>query len=189
MKVAVYGKFRSGKSEVCSIISNSIECDLFDFGDALKECVAIVYPKSVNKPKDRGRLIKFGQHLRKLDENIWVNIVEHKILNTKSRNILVTGVRQQNEYEMLKDQGFIFIRVDANEDIRIERCIANGDYFNKEYMYNSTETELEQFVPDYIVKNENDLKELEFNIKNILSEIISNQLEKDILKEAQGVTR
>lgn len=179
MKIAVYGKLRAGKTAVCDYIkSNSPNWEILDFGDALKECVAIAYPESVNRPKNRELLISFGQHLRKLDEDIWVNALKHRILNTFSDHILVTGVRQQNEYDMLKKQGFIFIRVEADREARIERCKANGDIFKEENLEDPTELAMDNFEADYTILNNRGFKELEISIRNVMADIIVKDMTK-----------
>lgn len=184
MKIAVYGKIRAGKSAVCEYIAEKYECDIFEFSGAVQETIDVCYPwmKGI---KNREKLISVGQHLRKLDEDIWVNVVKHKVENSKAPVVLVAGVRQQNEYDMLKQLGFTFIQVEASETTRIERCIEAGDKFDKESLRNSTETVMDSWNPDYLILNEYGFKELEINIENVLREIVSEKLREDFF--AQGI--
>lgn len=178
MKIAVFGGLRAGKTSVCDhILSKYKDFEIFDFGDSLKECVAKAYPQNEGQPKNRELLINFGQHLRKFDKDVWVNAVKYKIEVSNSKNLLVTGVRQQNEYEMLKDEGFIFIKIEAGEDIRIQRCIDNGDIFNVESLRDAqTEMVLNDFEYDYLIVNEGSFKKLEIAIDNIMKELVGNEL-------------
>ena len=170
MKIAVFGKLRSGKSEVCKFIQEILKCDVLDFGDALKECLAIAYPNS-KYVKDRNLLIGFGQHLRMFDNDIWVNALKHRIASRNTKNIIVTGVRQSNEYDMLKCLGFVFVKVEAPERSRIDRSTKAGDKFNLENLNNITETELDDFKYDFLITNDGGFKDLIIDTNNVLDEI------------------
>lgn len=175
MKIAVYGKLRAGKSAVCDYISDKYDCEVLEFSAAVQEVVDVIYPEKKGV-KDRETLVAVGQHLRKLDKDVWVNIIKNKIENSDARHILVAGVRQQNEYDMLKELGFTFIQVEASENTRIERCIEAGDKFDKESLRNSTEMVMDNWKPDYLILNEYGFKELEISIKNVLADLDSKAL-------------
>lgn len=168
MKIAVYGKLRAGKSAVCDYIADKYDCEILEFSGAVQEVVDIMYPEKKGT-KERTLLVNVGQHMRKLDVDVWVNIIKHKIINSKAPNILVAGVRQQNEYDMLKELGFTFIQVEASETTRVERCIQAGDNFSKESLRNSTELVMDEWTPDYLILNEYGFKELEISIENVLA--------------------
>lgn len=44
------------------------------------------------------------------DKNIWINSLEHKLMNT-DKNVIVTDCRFKNEIDVLKELGAIFIRI------------------------------------------------------------------------------
>lgn len=183
MNIAIYGKLRAGKSAVCEYIAENYECEVLEFSGALQEAINVMYPNKKGI-KDRELLISVGQHMRKLDEDVWVNIVRHKIENSTKPHILVAGVRQANEFKMLKELGFTFIKVDASESVRVQRCIENGDKFNKESLKNSTETIMDNYDPDYLILNEYGFKELEISIRNVLDDILRKEmLDKEMLDE------
>lgn len=175
MKIAVYGKLRSGKSAVCDYIANKYDCEVLEFSGAVQEVVDVIYPEKKGI-KNRETLVEVGQHMRKLDKDVWVNVIKNKIENSKAPHILVAGVRQQNEYDMLKKLGFIFIQVEASETTRVERCIEAGDKFDKESLRNHTELVMDEWNPDYLIMNEYGFKELEISIRNILDDIDSKAL-------------
>lgn len=175
MKIAVYGKLRAGKSAVCDYIANKYDCEILEFSGAVQEVVDVMYPEKKGV-KDRETLVAVGQHMRKLDKDVWVNVIRNKIENSKAGHILVAGVRQQNEYDMLKELGFTFIQVEASENTRIERCIEAGDKFNKESLRNPTELVMDEWKPDYLILNEYGFKELEISIKNVLEDMDSKAL-------------
>lgn len=182
MKIAIYGKLRAGKSAVCDYIADKYECEILEFSGAVQEVVDIAYPKKKGT-KDRELLIAVGQHLRKLDKDVWVNVIRHKIENSKAPHILVAGVRQQNEYDMLKEMGFKFIRVEASEPTRIERCLKAGDKFDKSSLRNPTELVMDEWSADYLILNERGFKELEISIRNVLADIESGSLRESFFKD------
>lgn len=175
MRIALFGKLRAGKSAVADYIADKYECDIIEFSHGVQEVVDVLYPE-FKGVKNRELLIEVGQHMRKLDKDVWVNVVKHKILNSKKPNVLVSGVRQQNEIDMLKELGFITIQVDASEETRIKRCIEAGDSFNVETLRNHTELVMDGWNPDYLILNEYGFKELEISIRNVLSDIESNKI-------------
>lgn len=183
MKIALYGKLRSGKTAVCEHIMDKYEnVQKIEFSDALQEVVDILYPE-LKGVKNREVLVGVGQHMRKYDVDVWTNIVKNRVLNSDARHILVSGVRQQNEYEMLKGLGFIFIRVEASENTRIKRCIEAGDSFNKESLRDYTEMIMDEWEADYTILNEYGFKELEISIKNILNDIHAKELKNNFFRD------
>ena len=182
MKIAVYGKLRAGKSAVCDYIANKYDCEILEFSGAVQEVVDVIYPEKKGV-KDRETLVTVGQHMRKLDKDVWVNVIRNKIENSKARHILVAGVRQQNEYEMLKELGFTFIQVDASETTRVERCIQAGDKFDKKSLRNSTEMVMDDWKPDYLILNEYGFKELEISIRNTISDIQNKELREAFFRD------
>lgn len=182
MKIAVYGKLRAGKTEACNYISQKLDCDVFEFSKGVQEVIDVIYPETKGT-KNRELLVSVGQHLRKLDENVWVNIVKNKILNSEKPNILVAGVRQENEFEMLKELGFTFIQIEASETTRVERCMAQGDSFKLESLRDHTEMVMDNYKPDYLILNEYGFKELEISINNVLSEILGQELKEVVIRE------
>lgn len=183
MKIAVYGKLRAGKSAVCDYIANKYDCEVLEFSKAVQEVLDVAYPEKKGT-KNRELLIAVGQHMRKLDEDVWVNVIRHKIEKSDAPNILVAGVRQQNEYDMLKELGFTFIQVEASETTRIERCIEAGDKFDKESLRNHTELVMDEWTPDYLILNEYGFKELEISIRNVLADIeLKEKIREDFFRD------
>ena len=153
-----------------------------EFSGAVQEVIDVIYPEKKGV-KDRETLVSVGQHMRKLDKDVWVKVIRNKIKSSKANNILVAGVRQQNEYDMLKELGFTFIQVEASETTRVERCVEAGDKFDKEYLRNPTELVMDEWKPDYLILNEYGFKELEISINNIMADMDSKALRKAFFTE------
>lgn len=175
MRIAVYGKLRAGKSAVCQYLKDNLEdVEVLEFSGAVQQVVDVVYPQHKGT-KQRNLLIDVGQHFREYDTDIWVNVIKHKIMNSNAKNIVVAGVRQKNEYDMLKKLGFKFISVNSAEDIRIQRCRDAGDNFDLKTLNDETELVLDGFEADYEIINNRGFKELEISIRNILGTIYARE--------------
>ena len=83
LKICLVGKMRSGKSQAVEHIKSQFypQAEVVDFGDALKEVVNILYPLNniEDGSKRRKKLQTVGQHMRKLNEDIWIECVDMKI--------------------------------------------------------------------------------------------------------------
>lgn len=171
MKFAIYGGLRSGKSAVAECLTEILDdCEVFEFGTPVQKVVDIIYPE-YEGVKNRKLLVDVGQHLRKLDEDVWVRLLKRSVENSKAKNIIVVGVRQENEYKMLKDLGFTFIRVFADVSTRIERIKSLGDVFQEESFKDETELIMESFKPDHVLINNGTLKQLEADLVYLLCSI------------------
>lgn len=175
IKICLVGKMRSGKSSVVEYLVNEYfknkKIEVVDFGDALKEITYILYPQS-KKAKDRNRLQLIGQHLRKIDEDIWVNVVARKIKKSTAEVIICASCRQNNEYEYLKKEGFVFIKIDCSDELRIQRAKSNGDNFDLSNLNHETEVSIDSFNYDYNIINNKGVNELHKNINRIMGDIL-----------------
>lgn len=176
VKILLYGKIRSGKSLASKFISVYLSefkkesCEVLEFSLPVQECVNILYPESIGF-KDRKKLIKVGQHMRKIDEDIWVNIIKNRIEKSKSDNILVVGARQRNEFKMLKKQGFIFVKISAPLNERKSRSLIVGDVNGEDLMFNPTEFEMDEVEPDVHIRNDESIEILEKKIYKMLKDL------------------
>ncbi len=188
MKIAIVGKMRSGKSIACDYIKNKLNAEKFEFSDPVKEVSKIIFN---DKVKNRKNLVKIGQHMRKMDENVWVNIIERRMdeyLDTSS--IVVSSIRQQNEYDMLKKKGFIFIKIETLKSIRIDRCLENKDTDFEKQLDSSLENELDNFECDYLIKNNGTLEEFYMQIDLILYKISQDSFAKAFKRKiGEGVNQ
>ncbi|MEG0908740.1 MAG: AAA family ATPase [Bacilli bacterium] len=167
MNIAVMGKIRSGKSTVSDYISKKLNTPIYDFGDALKEVVGIMYPHT-KEVKDRALLQTVGQHMRKIDEDVWVNALLDNMKNENRKHNIVTGLRQPNEYKALVERGFFIIKVVANEEDRIQRATNSGDKMTLDSLNHETESYIDGFGYDFLIENNGSLMELYSKVDSIL---------------------
>jgi len=180
MNIALFGKIRSGKDTVGEILINEYGFTRVAFGDGIKKIIDEYFPNVWDKGKPRGHYQHIGQELRKLDADVWVNNllkraedikVQNLIYNGLSTNFIVTDGRQHNEAVKLKEQGYIIVKVETDENIRVERMIKAGDNFSKEMLNHETELQVDLIEPDYIITNNHTLEDLKRQVKELVNEL------------------
>ncbi|WJE22402.1 hypothetical protein QRY07_11955 [Bacillus cereus] len=180
-KIAITGKARSGKSELSHYAWMLFGFKEFDFSAVLKDEFHRLFPHIPRDPKPRAYYQKFGQWLREIDSDIWVKMTMGKVheycfedalnkVNHKSK-VLVNGVRQPNEYQCLKDEGFVIIRVNSSDDLRIGRANEAGDVFTEDDLTHETESHIDNFKVDYEFSNNGELIQLYDQFDAIMRDI------------------
>lgn len=174
MKIALFGKMRSGKNTVADILKEQYEFKEFAFGDGIGEIITKYFPEAFVNGKPRRHYQHIGQELRKLNPDVWVNYLfrsvnhyltqeqaDSLIMNRKANeNIVITDGRQLNEAERLKEAGYIIIKVETPEDIRIQRIKESGDNFSPEQLNHETEKQVDLIEADVVIKNDGTLEQL-----------------------------
>ena len=118
--------------------------------------------------------------MREIDPDVWIKHTERKVngyidfrVNTDHNRvgIVITDVRQQNEVDWCRANGFTLIRVTAPDDVRIARAIKAGDNFSENDLEHVTEQAVANFAVDYEVNNTGTVEELQAQIDTIIAEI------------------
>ncbi|ARO60169.1 Uncharacterized protein B5E38_2644 [Bacillus cereus] len=180
-KIAITGKARSGKTELSHYAWMLYGFKEFDFSAVLKDEFHRLFPHIPRDPKPRAYYQKFGQWLREIDPDIWVKITMGKVhkycfedalnkVNHKPK-VLVNGVRQPNEYQRLRDEDFIIIRVNASDDLRIGRAKESGDVFTEADLEHETESHIDNFEVDYEINNVGAIGEMYEQFDTIMREL------------------
>lgn len=201
-RIMLVGKLRTGKTTVANYIASTYGFKRLAFGDALKQTAnelfegSSVYPTEytespagedepfgwdiATKRKPRRLYQDVGQALRALDDNVWIRQVERSMAvfedMRSTHGIVIEDGRQANEVAWAKDNGFTVIRVNANEDTRLERARKAGDLFSTDDLRHETEMYVDDVVADYDVWNDGeDIAELGRKIDEIMAEITSDK--------------
>lgn len=182
MKIALFGKMRSGKDTVGEMLINDYNFKRFAFGEGIGQIIEEYFPEVLmegKKPRHHYQFI--GQQLRQLDEDVWIkyllkSIAEYEQESEESVRVVITDGRQSNEAVKLKEQGFVIVKVEAPDKVRMERIIQAGDQFTPELFQHETELQVDQINPDYIITNDKDLKHLDRQIATLLLKIKAEQL-------------
>ena len=118
MKIAIAGKAGSGKTTLAEIFVTKYNFKRTGFANAVKQVgmdeYGLTYEEAFGSKKNREVLQKIG-HGRRLEygEDYWVNKLLEQIKNED--NIVIDDVRYKNEYQTLKNNGFIMIRLESPE--------------------------------------------------------------------------
>ncbi len=170
IKIGLCGEARSGKDTVGAYLIEHHGFKRFSFGDGIRSICKTLYPDQMAENKPRALLQGVGQSLRRFDENVWVNLAFQDI-GKHEGNVVVTDLRQPNEYERLKSEGFVIIRVNASSTVRIERMIEIGDEFKPEDLAHETERHIDSFDVDYELYNSGRIIDLYQQIDVIMRDI------------------
>lgn len=177
IKIALAGALRSGKDSVAHRILTTHEYyEKVAFGDALKRLYHELHPWVPENPKPREGYQQFGQDMRRLyGDDIWIRHAERTIdfyrRVKRPDGIVVTDLRQLNEYEWARKNGYTIIRVTAPLEIRKARAIAAGDSFNEKDLDHETERHIEGFDVDYEIVNDGNIDELYAKVDAVMDEI------------------
>jgi dephospho-CoA kinase len=180
VKIALTGKMRSGKDTVANHLYISHRFDRVAFGNELKRTVDEVFPWRKGRAKPRALLQQYGQLMRQIDPDVWIKHAERAVkgaidfnVNTGAEKVgvVVTDVRQQNEVDWCRANGFTIIRVTAPDEDRIARAKIAGDDFNEADLEHETESHIDGFAVDFEIHNDGSVDELKAQIDAILEAI------------------
>lgn len=180
MKVALFGKMRSGKDTVGELLIKEYGCTRVAFGDGIKKIIDEFFPEAWDNGKPRLHYLHIGQELRKLNPDVWVNSLLKRAEDIRLQNLLyrgestsfvVTDGRQANEAVKLREQGYTIVIVETDETTRIERMRQAGDNFSMEMLRHDTEIQVDLIEPDYIINNNGTLEDLENKVRELVNEL------------------
>lgn len=174
--LSISGKARSGKDTLATRVSGTLHYNITALGDPIKKIHKIVYGNS--DKKDREGLIIIGQGMREKDPHIWIKIwlrsVIKMLLNGDERGLIITDVRQPNEFSFFKSVGALTVRIDSNEEKRKEIIakIDGEEALKDELLNDETESHVATFKTDLLIYNEYDSS---FNdeIMRVVDELLS----------------
>jgi len=187
IKLALAGGLRVGKTEAENYLVDKFDCSPFDFSDALKDDFHAEFKHIRREPKPRKGYQLYGQLMRYVHgENYWVdkcfetvetysdlawrygfNYINDEVIFRP----LITGVRQPNEFQMLREEGYFIIRVSAPKELQIKRSLEAGDDFKEEDLLHETEVTLMNEEVHYDIVNDGTIKDLHRTIDAVMLDI------------------
>ena len=186
--IALTGRLRSGKNAVADYLTETYGYTQFAFGDELKRHYHAIFGDTETKPREGYQW--FGQTMRQRDPDVWVRKCFDNI-NAKSSAIayaqslitvepplklrqfrpVITDLRQPNEFERCRSEGFVIIRITAPESLRIDRAIKSADNFALSDLTHDTESHVDKFAVDYEIVNDGTLADLYAKVDAIIAEV------------------
>ncbi|WP_235847605.1 nucleoside/nucleotide kinase family protein [Paenibacillus tuaregi] len=171
--IGLIGRLRAGKDVVAAYLADKCGYTRFAFGDPLKDDFHRRYPEIPREPKPRAGYQFHGQFMREhVSEDIWITSclaeVKRQYYGSFDFRAVISDVRQPNEYGRLNAEGYVLIRVECPDAIRIDRAIKSGDSFAYADLMHGTETALDGYATDFTVVNDAGLPELYAQIDEIM---------------------
>lgn len=182
-KIALTGHARSGKDSLARYAHLFYDYRLTAFGDVLKRMAHRAYPWIPREPKPRRLYQEYGQALRQLPvpnaENVWI---EHALDDVseyekwcryegRQARVMITDLRQPNEFTRLKAEGYTIIRVTAPLETRLDRARQAGDAFDAKDFEHDTEKWIDGFEVSYEIVNDGSLIDLYAKFDAIMREL------------------
>jgi len=179
--IALTGKMRAGKDEVCKILKSfGFDIVRLSFGDFMKKHFYDTFPHIPREPKPIKLFQQYGQAMRAIYENVWVDKTMAYMEEVKRTRALaglqpptfvVTDVRQPNEYKAVRDAGFLVVKVEAPEEVRIRRMLALGETVSEEILNAETEQHVDTFDVDYVLHNSGSYDDLKKAVVEMVYQI------------------
>lgn len=178
IKIALAGKMRSGKDAIGEYAVNKYGFVRYAFGDQVREVCSYLFPEQMKDKKPRQILQRTGQFCRSIDEDIWVNRCFNEMSCDNFDRIIITDLRQPNEYQRCKKEGFTIIKIEADDNIRLERMNRLGDIFTIEDLNHETEQYIDTFEYDYVINNNGGLYEAYKQFDEIMDKVMNKEFGK-----------
>lgn len=177
IKIALTGKLRSGKDAIAEHLYYRHGFEREAFGGMLKYLAKKVYAHTPRNDdgKPRAMYQAFGQACREFDPDVWIRHVEFSVKMLANQRdtvgVVITDLRQPNEYEWCRANGFVIVRVSAPDELRLARAKAAGDNFTEADLTHDTEQHVDGFAVDYEIVNDGSIAELETKVDDILAQM------------------
>lgn len=183
MQIALLGKMRSGKDTIAEYAIEKYDYTRFAFGDGIREVCHTLFPEQMkNGNKPRSLLQGVGQLMRQLDNDVWVNKCFKEVEETTWQSAfmsngykvkpIITDLRQPNEYKRCFDEGYTFIKVHCDEEVRIKRILEKNDKFDMNDLKHETEMHIDTYEYDFLIENNGTLEDLYRQFDEIMNVVI-----------------
>jgi len=175
MKIAIAGKMGSGKSWIANLLVNEYGFYKTSFAKRVKELVVELFD---THEKNRELLIKFASCMRQIDSEVWIRQTLKDIDSQKNQHVVIDDLRLGNEYRELKKQGWFFIKLNIDEEMRVQRIkdtYLNDSESHLKHQYSITENDVCVFPDscfDLVIEDTHTVKE---TIEKILNDRINSR--------------
>lgn len=170
IKIALVGGARTGKDTIAIYLGSTLGFIRIAFGDSLKDMLFKVFPDLPVEPKPRGVMINFGQSCRAIDPMVWIKHLDRKAKHLEDKNVIITDVRQPNEIEYCKDNGYILIKVVAPTKAQEQRALEGGEILDVNNELDQVALGFDGF--DYEIINDGSLLELYNKVNEVIKDIL-----------------
>lgn len=166
LKIAFGYKMGSGKDSACDFITTKFDkVKTFKFADPIYELLSVSL-NTIREDyiKDRKFLQFIGDWGKSYNHNVWVDILIDKVNQYDNYDcLLISDLRHINEFNMLKDNGWILIKLVRDNISNDIVCSGN--------ITHSSENELDSLddgLWHYVIENNSSLESLFGELDKIL---------------------
>ena len=159
IKIAFGGKMRVGKDTAVKYCKSQVDSwDHFSFSEPIYDIMNYAQKTvGISNKKDRKFLQYIGTEWgRDIDENLWINLLIKKANNSAKDYIFVSDVRFENEFNTLKNDGWICVKIVKNTRI-------NNNHISETSLDNIDDSKW-----DFVITNNSNVNEFYSQIKRIL---------------------
>lgn len=170
LKIALVGKARSGKDTVADYLVDRYKYKEYKFSTGVRDVINLV--RGEDKHKNRRELQLVGQGLRAfLGDDVWINYTFNAI--EEDDNVVISDCRQDNEAEALRKQGYLLVKIECDDDVRVKRMLAAGDKFTSEDLKH--ETEQIDIECDVVLYNDGGLEDLYLQVDEFINKVTEDR--------------
>ena len=182
LRIALVGGLRSGKTTVANYLSKNYGIKRVSFADKLKYEAERMFGSitslfDATAPKPRELYVRYGQAMRSIYPDVFIaharNAINYELSDVVRPGVVIDDLRQPNEYEWLVDNGFIIIRINTDEETRVQRASRVGETVTDDNLTDETESHIDKYSVDYDVRNNGTVDELYDTIDAIVEELRS----------------
>lgn len=179
MIIAIAGQFCSGKTEACNYLREKYGFIEVNFATKLKSMVADLFGV---KTKERKLLQDFGEKMRELDKDVWVNYVFNRTIpelitpmEVTPKRFCIGDMRHPNEVDACKKNNAITIYLKCPLSIRLERYQQlYGRLPTTEELNHASEKLKEEYGFDFVLDSSQKNEYLYYQIDKIISKMTLN---------------
>lgn len=172
MLIGISGKMRVGKDTVAEYIVREYGFREVKFSEGIKEIYDKYHYKDDNGIKPREELQGIGQSLRRvLGEDVWVHYTLDNL--DPEENIVVSDVRQDNEFLALRERGAINLLITTSKETQVERMGSMGEVAD-ETLNHETE-HINENLADIEIVNDSTLEDLYKKLDAVLQPMITGR--------------
>lgn len=150
MRVAFIGKMGSGKTLLSDYMVKKYGCKKYSCARSLKDIATQIGMVG----KDRSLLQKLGFAVRYYDSYFFAKNLIKDI--GEEKNATIDDVRYIEEYELLKKAGFLFIKKEVKDEIRLKRLAVIGMNPTEEQFNHDSEIHIDDLPYEYKISDEID---------------------------------
>src|SRR5690625_103833 len=175
VRIAFTGKMRSGKTSAADYLWIERGFEKISFASPIYRIVDDLFGTDENG-KQRELLQAVGQKMREIDPDVWIRQAEKSLriyedyLSTKG--VVIDDLRQPNEYEWARANGFKIVRMISTRGTRKARAKMLNDIYGEQAFEHETEQYSDKFEVDYeIFNNGGNIDVLKRQVDEIIGEI------------------